>query len=62
MMHFSLHTVHCNNGRVVITTVWLYQFYLWDPCCNDNIILHGIQSSCLCRVFMSLRLAITYYW
>ena len=36
------------NGRVVITTVWLYQFNLWDPCCS-NITMHGNQSSCLCR-------------
>ena len=32
---------HCKNGSVVTATVWLYQFYLWDPICS-NIFLHGI--------------------
>ena len=32
-------TLHSKNGRVVFTTVWLYQFHLWDPCCT-NIIIH----------------------
>ena len=40
--------VHCKNGRVVFTTVWLYQFHLWDPHCS-NIIIHGTQSSSLWR-------------
>ena len=41
---------HCNNGSVVTATMrWLYQFHLWDPICS-NIILRGIQSSCLYMV------------
>ena len=40
---------HCQNGSVVTATVWLHEFHLWDPICS-NIILHGIQSSCLCMV------------
>ena len=43
----SKHT-HCKNQRVVITTVWLHQFPLWDPCCS-NINIHGNQSSSLSR-------------
>ena len=31
---------HGKNGRVVFTTVWLYQFHLWDLYCR-NIILRG---------------------
>ena len=37
----------CKNGRVVFTTVWLYQFHLWDLCCS-NIILRDNQSSSVC--------------
>ena len=40
--------MHSKNGRVVFTTVWLYQFHPWDLCCS-NIILRGNQSSSLCR-------------
>ena len=51
----------CKNGRAVFTTVRLYQFHLWDPCCS-NIILRGNQSSSVCGgVYMPLRLPVTYY-
>ena len=40
--------MHSKNGRVVFTTVWLYQFHLRDPCCTNKII-HNNQSSSLWR-------------
>ena len=38
---------HCKNGRA--TTVWLYQFHLWDPC-YSNII--NPRHTCAARVMV----------
>ena len=38
---------HFTAKMDVFTTVWLYQFHLWNLCCT-SIIIHGNQSSSLC--------------
>ena len=46
----------CKHGRVVITTVWLCRFHLWDSCCSNTMVIKVAHSV---GVDMPLQLAVT---